>query len=111
MSEDRSARIGKPASGTIQERVDGLGLGADDYLPKPFAMAELIARVRALWRRVGASLPTQLEAADLRVEPTLRVATRAGQRLTLRPKELAVLEYLLVAKGRTVSAEELLEHV
>lgn len=99
------------ASGTIQERVDGLGLGADDYLPKPFALAELIARIRALWRRVGASLPTQLEAGDLRVDPARRVATRAGQRLTLRPKELAVLEYLLAAQGRTVSAEELLEHV
>lgn len=99
------------ASGTIQERVDGLDLGADDYLPKPFAMAELVARIRALRRRVGAPLPTQLEAGDLRVDPARRVATRGGQRLTLRPKELAVLEYLLAAQGRTVSAEELLEHV
>lgn len=99
------------ASVTIQDRVDGLGLGADDYLPKPFAMAELTARVRALGRRVGVTLPPLLEAGDLRVDPARRVATRAGGRLTLRPKELAVLEYLLAARGRTVSAEELLEHV
>lgn len=99
------------ASVTIQDRVDGLGLGADDYLPKPFAMAELIARIRALWRRATAPLPPTLVAADLRVDPARRVATRAGQRLSLRPKELAVLEYLLSVRGRTVSAEELLEHV
>lgn len=99
------------AAGTIQDRVDGLGLGADDYLPKPFAMAELIARIRALWRRAAAPLPPMFELGDLRVDPARRVATRGGQRLALRPKELAVLEYLLAARGRAVSAEELLEHV
>ena len=99
------------ASVTIQDRVDGLGLGADDYLPKPFATAELIARIWALWRRAAAPLPPILVAGDLRVDPARRVATRNGQRLNLRPKELAVLEYLLAAWGRTVSAEELLEHV
>ncbi|MBV9795365.1 MAG: response regulator transcription factor [Actinobacteria bacterium] len=99
------------ASGTIQDRVDGLGLGADDYLTKPFAMAELIARIRALWRRASTPLPPTLTAGDLRVDPAQRVASRAGQRLALRPKELAVLEYLLAARGRVVPAEELLEHV
>jgi DNA-binding response OmpR family regulator len=99
------------AAGTVEERVDGLGLGADDYLPKPFAFAELIARIRALCRRSGPPLPTSFVVADLRVDPANRVAVRAGQRLALSPKELAVLEYLLAAQGRTVSSEELLERV
>jgi DNA-binding response OmpR family regulator len=99
------------AAGTVEDRVDGLGLGADDYLPKPFAFAELIARIRALCRRSGPPLPTSLVVGDLRVDPAQRVAVRAGQRLALSPKELAVLEYLLAAQGRTVSSEELLERV
>jgi DNA-binding response OmpR family regulator len=99
------------AAGTVEDRVDGLGLGADDYLPKPFAMAELIARIRALWRRRGTPLPTTLAHGDLRVDPARRVAIRAGERLALSPKEFAVLEYLLAAQGRIVSAEELLERV
>ena len=99
------------AAGTIQDRVDGLGLGADDYLPEPFAMAELIARIRALSRRSGTPLPPTLLAGDLRVDPARRVATRGGSRLALSPKEFAVLEYLLAAGGRVVSSEELLEHV
>jgi DNA-binding response OmpR family regulator len=99
------------AAGTIQDRVDGLGLGADDYLPKPFAMAELIARIRALNRRTGVPLPATLIAGDLRLDPARRVATRGGERLALSPKEFAVLEYLLAARGRAVSSEELLEHV
>jgi DNA-binding response OmpR family regulator len=99
------------AAGAVEDRVDGLGLGADDYLPKPFAFAELIARIRALCRRSGPPLPTTLVLGDLRVDPARRVAVRAGQRLALSPKELAVLEYLLAAQGRTVSSEELLERV
>jgi DNA-binding response OmpR family regulator len=99
------------AAGTVEDRVDGLGLGADDYLAKPFAFAELIARIRALCRRSGPPLPTSLVVGDLRVDPARRVAVRAGQRLALSPKELAVLEYLLAAQGRTVSSEELLERV
>ena len=99
------------ASGTIADRVEGLSLGADDYLPKPFAYAELIARIRALARRSQPPLPPILVHRDLRLDPAQRVATRAGMRLPLRPKELAVLEYLLAAQGRVVSAEELLEHV
>jgi DNA-binding response OmpR family regulator len=91
--------------------VQGLSLGADDYLPKPFAYPELIARVRALARRAQPPLPPVLEHKDLRLDPAQRVATRAGQRLPLSPKELAVLEYLLAAQGRVVSAEELLIRV
>src|SRR5262245_43012392 len=99
------------ASGSIAERVEGLSLGADDYLPKPFAYAELIARIRALARRSQPPTPPILVHRDLRLDPAQRAATRAGMRLPLRPKELAVLEYLLAAQGRVVSAEELLEHV
>jgi DNA-binding response OmpR family regulator len=99
------------ASGTIADRVHGLSLGADDYLPKPFAYPELIARVRALARRAQPPVPPVLEHEDLRLDPAQRVATRSGQRLALSPKELAVLEYLLGAQGRVVSAEELLIRV
>jgi DNA-binding response OmpR family regulator len=99
------------ASGTIADRVEGLSLGADDYLPKPFAYAELVARIRALARRSQPPLPPILAHGDLRLDPARRVATRAGMRLALSPKELAVLEYLLAARGRVVSAEELLERV
>jgi DNA-binding response OmpR family regulator len=99
------------ASDTIAERVEGLNIGADDYLPKPFAYAELLARIRALARRAQPPLPPILEHGDLRLDPGRRVATRAGERLALSPKELAVLEHLLAAEGRVVSAEELLERV
>jgi DNA-binding response OmpR family regulator len=99
------------ASGTIADRVQGLSIGADDYVPKPFAYAELIARVRALARRTQTPLPPILEHGDLRLDPGQRIATRAGQRLPLRPKEMGVLEYLLAARGRAVPAEELLERV
>jgi len=99
------------AAASIEERVDGLGVGADDYLPKPFAFAELIARIRALARRAQQPLPTVLASADLRLDPARRVATRAGRRLELSPKEFGVLEQLLAARGVPVSAEELLERV
>jgi DNA-binding response OmpR family regulator len=99
------------ASGSLEDRVDGLELGADDYLPKPFAFTELIARIRALWRRSGTPLPAILACGDLRLDPARRTVVRAGRRLSLSPKELAVLEYLLAARGRTVPAEELLERV
>jgi DNA-binding response OmpR family regulator len=99
------------ASDTIAERVEGLSIGADDYLPKPFAYAELLARIRALARRAQSPMPPILEHGDLRLDPGRRLATRAGERLALSPKELAVLEYLLAAGGRVVSAEELLERV
>ena len=99
------------ASGTLADRVEGLNLGADDYLPKPFAYAELIARLRAIGRRSQQAVPTLLGYADLQLDPARRVATRAGVRLALSPKEFAVLEYLLAADHRAVSAEELLERV
>ena len=99
------------ASGTLADRVAGLNLGADDYLPKPFAYAELVARLRAIGRRSQQAVPTQLAYADLQLDPARRVATRAGVRLALSPKEFAVLEYLLAADHRAVSAEELLERV
>jgi len=97
------------AAATIEDRVDGLACGADDYLPKPFAFAELVARIRALARRSQPALPPVLAHGDLKLDPGKRVATRAGQRLDLSPKEFAVLELLLAAQGRAVSAEELLE--
>ncbi len=97
------------AASTVRERVDGLGLGADDYLPKPFDFAELVARVRALGRRSGAALPPTLEAADVTLDPSRLVAFRGGRRLELSRKEFAVLECLLAVPGRVVSAEELLE--
>jgi DNA-binding response OmpR family regulator len=99
------------AAGTIANRVEGLNLGADDYLPKPFAFAELIARIRALARRSQPPVPPVLIHRDLQLDPAQRQATRAGERLPLSPKELAVLEHLLTARGRVVSAEELLERV
>jgi DNA-binding response OmpR family regulator len=99
------------ASATIEDRVEGLGLGADDYLPKPFNIAELVARVRALARRPGQAAPPVLVHGDLRLDPARRLATRDGRQLDLSPKELAVLELLLAAEGTVVSAEELLERV
>jgi DNA-binding response OmpR family regulator len=99
------------AAGTVQDRVEGLVIGADDYLPKPCDFSELVARIRALARRPGSSLPPTLSYGDLQLDPSHRVATRAGRRLALNPKEFAVLEVLLTAPGVVVSAEELLERV
>jgi DNA-binding response OmpR family regulator len=99
------------AASTVKERVDGLGLGADDYLPKPFDFAELVARVRALARRSATALPPTLEGGGVTLDPSRRTAFRAGRRLELSPKEFAVLECLLGAGGRVVSAEELLDRV
>jgi DNA-binding response OmpR family regulator len=99
------------AASSLTARVEGLDLGADDYLAKPFDFPELTARIRALGRRAATSLPPVLSFADIRLTPASRVASRAGQRLDLSAKEFAVLEYLLAAAGRIVSAEELLERV
>jgi len=97
------------AAATRHDLIDGLALGADDYLPKPFAFAELVARIRALARRAQAALPPVLARADIRLDTSQRVATRAGRRLELSPKELSVLELLLAADGAPLSADELLE--
>ncbi len=99
------------AADAVEDRIEGLGLGADDYLPKPFDFGELVARIRALARRGGPSLPPTLEHGDLSLDPARRVAVRSGRRLALRPKEFGVLECLLAAQGRVVSAEELLQRV
>ena len=97
------------AAGTIENRVQGLSMGADDYLPKPFAYAELVARIRALARRCQPPVPPVLTHGDLHLDPALRIATRAGRRLVLSPKEFTVLELLLSAQGAVVSPERLLE--
>jgi DNA-binding response OmpR family regulator len=99
------------AASAVQDRVEGLGLGADDYLPKPFVFAELVARIRALGRRSAAPLPPTLERGDLSLDPARRVAVRGGRLLMLSRKEFAVLECLLAADGTVVSAEQLLERV
>lgn len=99
------------AAGTIKDRVDGLRLGADDYLPKPFDFSELVARIQALSRRSRLALPPTLVCGDLQLDSAHRVATRAGHRLALSPKEFAVLELLLGAEGAVVSAEQILERV
>jgi DNA-binding response OmpR family regulator len=97
------------AADTVKDRVDGLGLGADDYLPKPFAFAELVARVRALARRTTPPVPPTLAYQDITLDPARRVASRAGCRLELSPKEFALLECLLASPGLVLPAEVLLE--
>ena len=98
------------AASSVKDRVEGLGLGADDYLPKPFEFAELIARIRAIARR-PATPAAELAYGDLSLDPVGRVAFRAGLRLELSRNELAVLECLLAAEGNPVSAEELIKRV
>jgi len=90
------------AASTVRDRVEGLGLGADDYLPKPFDFAELVARIRALGRRPARSLPPVLERGDVSLDSGRRVAFRAGRRLELSAKEFGLLEYLLAAGDRVV---------
>jgi DNA-binding response OmpR family regulator len=96
------------AAGGAADRVAGLILGADDYLPKPFVFAELVARVRALARRAQPALPPVLETGDLQLDSARRLASRAGARLDLSAKEFAVLELLMGAQGAVISSEELL---
>jgi DNA-binding response OmpR family regulator len=98
------------AAGGVDDRVDGLELGADDYLPKPFALAELVARVRALSRRAP-SVPPVLRRGDLSVDLARHRASRSDRPLSLTRKEFGLLEMLLAADGAVVSAEDLLEHV
>jgi DNA-binding response OmpR family regulator len=99
------------AAGAVHDRVEGLAIGADDYLPKPCDFTELVARIRALVRRPGTALPPTLTHSDLQLDPSHRIATRAGRALPLNPKEFAVLEVLLTRPGVVVSAEEILERV
>jgi DNA-binding response OmpR family regulator len=97
------------AAGELDDKVEGLSIGADDYLAKPFAFAELIARIRALGRRSAPPLPPVLERAGVRLDPARRAVTRDGRPVDLTPKEFAVLEVLMRAQGTVVSAEQLLE--
>ncbi|MFI6396244.1 response regulator transcription factor [Nonomuraea sp. NPDC050547] len=99
------------ASDAVEDRVGGLMLGADDYLGKPFAFAELIARVHALVRRSAPARPPVLRAADVELDPARRSAERDGRLLRLTPKEFGVLHQLLAAGDTVVSAETLLEKV
>jgi DNA-binding response OmpR family regulator len=95
----------------VEDRVRGLDVGADDYLPKPFAFAELAARVRALLRRGGRPLDAVLKVEDLELSRLEHRARRAGQPMTLTPKEFALLEYLMRNAGRPVTRAMILEHV
>jgi DNA-binding response OmpR family regulator len=97
------------AAGEVSDRVEGLGLGADDYLPKPFAFVELVARVRALGRRARPAAPPVLDRAGVTLDPSRREVFRDGRFVALSRKEFAVLEELLRADGAVVSAEQLLE--
>jgi DNA-binding response OmpR family regulator len=99
------------AARSVSDRVEGLGLGADDYLPKPFAFAELVARIRALGRRSGPARPPALVHGDLVLDPGRRTVSRAGRELALSPKEYGVLERLLAAQGRVLTVGDLLEGV
>jgi len=106
----RSRVLMLTAAGRVEDRVDGLELGADDYLGKPFAFAELVARVRALSRRVP-SAPPIMRRGDLTVDRARHRVTRGSRPVSLTRKEFGVLEMLLAADGAVVSAEQLLEHV
>jgi DNA-binding response OmpR family regulator len=99
------------AARSVSDRVEGLGLGADDYLPKPFAFAELVARIHALGRRAAPAQPPTLVHGDLVLDPGRRSVTRSGRPLTLSPKEFAVLERLLGAQGQVLTIGDLLEGV
>jgi DNA-binding response OmpR family regulator len=99
------------ASTTVEHRVEGLAIGADDYMPKPFAMQELHARIRALGRRATRPRPASLEWRELRLDPARRRAERDDRPLELTNREFAVLEELMLSPGVVVSAEELMERV
>ncbi|WGH90340.1 response regulator transcription factor [Auritidibacter ignavus] len=105
---DRPAILMVTAAGRVEEKVDGLSLGADDYLTKPFEFDELVARVRALGRRRFTPRPAQYRAGGVRLDPFRHEVTRSGRNIRLSPKEFAVLETLMCEPGRVISAEQLL---
>jgi DNA-binding response OmpR family regulator len=109
--ECRSRVLMLTAAAATEDLVQGLGLGADDYLAKPFDFPVLIARIGALFRRAQPAVPPLLRRGDLLLDGARRTACRSGRPLDLAPKEFGVLELLLAAAGRAVSAEELLERV
>jgi DNA-binding response OmpR family regulator len=99
------------AAAALEDLVQGLSLGADDYLVKPFRFPELVARIRALSRRAVPSRPAVLRHGDLELDPARREVIRAGRPIVLARKEFGVLEALMTAEGATMSSEELLERV
>jgi DNA-binding response OmpR family regulator len=99
------------AAGTVADRVDGLGLGADDYLPKPFSIVEVVARIRALLRRGSDEHTTVMQVADLSLNVVMREATRAGHKVDLTNREFALLEYLMAHADRAINKTTLCEHV
>ena len=112
----REQRIESPvllltARDTVRDKVTGLDLGADDYLTKPFAFEEFLARVRALLRRGGAARTPVLRLADLTLDPSTREVTRGSRRITLTAREYALLEYLLRSAGRILSRPMIAQHV
>ncbi|MBI4305509.1 MAG: response regulator transcription factor [Chloroflexi bacterium] len=107
----RSRVLMLTAAAAVEDLVEGLGLGADDYLPKPFDFAVLVARIGALVRRAQPAIPPVLSYSDVVVDTARRRALRAGRHLARAPKEFGALELLLASQGRTVSAEEMLERV
>jgi heavy metal response regulator len=111
----RARKAGPPvlilsARGAVDDRVKGLETGADDYLTKPFAFVELLARVRALLRR-GQPAPERLQVAELVVDVMRRKVTREGETIELAPKEFGILEYMMRNKGRPLSRTMIVEHV
>ncbi len=99
------------ARGGLKDRIRGLELGADDYIPKPFAMEELMARIGAITRRKGADSSPLLRVEDLILNETTRTLTRAGKKLTLSQREFDVLRYLMANAGRPITRTQLCEHV
>jgi DNA-binding response OmpR family regulator len=110
-NDSRSRVLMLTAAASTADLIEGLGLGADDYLGKPFDFGELVARVVALSRRAQPSVPPQMRRDDVMVDMAERRASRGGRPLELTPKEFGVLELLLASGGRCVSAEELLARV
>jgi two-component system OmpR family response regulator len=112
----RSAKILTPvlmltARGAVEDRIEGLDAGADDYLVKPFALAELLARLRALLRRGPAERPPEIAVGDIVIDPAAHVVSRAGKSIELSPREFALIEFLARRAGQVVTRTEILDHV
>jgi len=115
LEKARNRKVSPPvlilsARGGVDDRVKGLELGADDYLVKPFAFVELLARIRALLRR-GQPTPERLVVSDLTLDCIRRKVTRAGEHIELAPKEFSILEYMMRNRGRPLSRTMIVEHV